>query len=43
MTYLKITRRSPALKCPKCGALYITEKLAVEVISKGEKAIESKM
>ena len=43
MTYLKITQRAPVLKCPKCGAAYITEEMAVEKISKGEQEIESKM
>ena len=31
------------IKCPKCGVTYLTEKVAVETVSKGEEQIESKM
>ena len=43
MTYLKIGRRVPGLKCPKCGAAYLTEQIVEETVSKGEEQIESKM
>jgi methionyl-tRNA synthetase len=41
--YMEITRFIKGLKCPKCGACYLTEEEAVEVVSKGEEEIEAKM
>ena len=42
-TYLEIVRFIPGLKCPKCGAVYLTEKTVVEVVQKGEEEIEAKL
>jgi NAD-dependent SIR2 family protein deacetylase len=42
-TYLEIVRFIPGLKCPKCGAAYLTEKIVVEVVQKGEEEIEAKL
>jgi Zn ribbon nucleic-acid-binding protein len=42
-TYLEIVRFIPGLKCPKCGAAYLTEKTVVEVVQKGEEEIEAKL
>jgi len=42
-TFLEVQRYLRGLRCPKCGAAYLTEKFVVEVVSKGEEQIESKM
>lgn len=42
-TYLEIIRFIKGLKCPKCGKSYMTEKIALEVINKGEEEIEAKL
>jgi len=42
MSYMDISRFQPGLKCPKCGAAYITEETIVEIIMPGEETIEAK-
>jgi methionyl-tRNA synthetase len=41
--YMEVTRFINGLKCPKCGACYLPEGYAVEVVGKGEEEIEAKM
>jgi YgiT-type zinc finger domain-containing protein len=42
LVYLEIEGKTEGLVCPKCGAKYITEDIAVEQVAKGEKMIEEK-
>ena len=42
MVYLEIENKTEGLKCPKCGASYITEEIAVGEMARGEKMIEEK-
>lgn len=41
--YLDLIRFVRSLRCPKCGTAYLTEKFVVDVVSKGEEEIESKL
>lgn len=41
MTYLDMTQSVKGLKCPKCGAAYLTEEV-VKAVSDGEQQIEAK-
>jgi len=42
MKYMEVGRLVEGLKCPKCGAAYITERKVVESVSPGETMLESK-
>jgi NAD-dependent SIR2 family protein deacetylase len=42
-SYLEMTGFVDALKCPKCGTMYLTEEIVVETVNKGEEEIEAKM
>lgn len=42
MTYLEIEAPLEGLACPKCGAKYVTEEVAVGKLARGEKMIEDK-
>ena len=42
MTYLRSTFPTQLLKCPECGAVYISEELAVTKAVEVEKSIEEK-
>lgn len=42
LSFLEISRVQPGLKCPKCGTAYLTEDTVIEVIRKGEEAIQAK-
>ncbi|MFH1625390.1 MAG: hypothetical protein ABID54_09595 [Pseudomonadota bacterium] len=41
--YMEISNFIDGLKCPTCGATYLTEEIVVETVSKGEEDIEAKM
>ena len=41
LTYLDMTQSVEGLKCPKCGAAYLTEE-TVKTVSDGEQQIEAK-
>lgn len=43
MMYLDVMRFMPGLKCPKCGAMYLTEQAVEEVINPGCQEIDAKM
>ncbi len=42
-SYLEITRLISCLKCPSCGAAYLTEQYAMEVVAPGEEQLEAKL
>jgi DNA-directed RNA polymerase subunit RPC12/RpoP len=42
MVYLEVEGTADGLICPKCGAKYITEEVAIEQIAIGEKMVEEK-
>jgi hypothetical protein len=42
-SYLDTVQFIDCLKCPKCGASYLTEAYVIEVVSKGEEEIEAKL
>ena len=42
LVYLEIEGTQVGLMCPKCGAQYIPEELAIGKLAKGEKMIEDK-
>lgn len=42
LLYLEIDAKQEGLRCPKCGASYITEEVAMDRLSKAEKMIEQK-
>jgi len=42
VVYLEITGLPKGLLCPKCGAKYITEEIAINKMAKAEKMIEQK-
>ena len=42
-SYMDIIRFVKGLKCPRCGATYLTEEYAVEVVAKGEEQLEAKL
>ena len=42
LVYMEIEGKQVALKCPKCGASYITEDIAVNKMARTEKMIEEK-
>jgi NAD-dependent SIR2 family protein deacetylase len=42
MSYMEIERPQPAIKCPVCGAAYLTEKIVIEQVRPGEEEIEAK-
>ena len=42
LLYLDIEAKQEGIRCPKCGAKYITEEVALEKLAKGEQMIEQK-
>lgn len=42
MMYLDIVQPIVGLKCPKCGASYLTEEMVITKVQKGEEMIEKK-
>jgi DNA-directed RNA polymerase subunit RPC12/RpoP len=42
LIYLEIEAPAGGIVCPKCGAKYIPEELAIDKVAKGEKMIENK-
>lgn len=42
ISYLGVDGQIEGLKCPKCGASYITEDIATGKLARGEKLIEEK-
>jgi len=43
MTYLEIVRFIAGLKCPQCGAAYLTEETVEETVRPGEEQLEEKL
>lgn len=41
--YMDVVNFIKGLKCPQCGTTYLTEKIAVEVVNKGEAEVEAKL
>lgn len=42
LVYMDIDGKSEGLRCPKCGATYITEEIATDKLARAEKMIEQK-
>ena len=42
LVYMEIEAKQEGLRCPKCGASYITEEMAIDKVAKAEKMIEEK-
>ena len=42
-SYLEINRFVTGFQCPKCKTAYLSEKIAVEEVSKGEEDIDAKL
>jgi NAD-dependent SIR2 family protein deacetylase len=42
-SYLDTVQFIDCLKCPKCGAVYLTEEYVIEVVNKGEEELEAKL
>lgn len=42
LTYLELTQRVRGLRCPKCGASYLTEDMVMTVVHEAELMIEQK-
>ena len=42
MIYMEVTRPILGMKCPKCGAAYLTEQTVEDVVRRGEEALETK-
>ena len=42
LVYMEIEAKGEGLRCPKCGASYITEEIAIEKMARAEKMIEQK-
>ncbi|MBI2954257.1 MAG: hypothetical protein HYY30_08090 [Chloroflexi bacterium] len=42
MTYLEVTSPVEALKCPKCGAVYLTEETVTQKVNNAEEMLEYK-
>ena len=42
MLYMDIQARQDGVRCPKCGAKYILEDVALEKVARAEKMIEQK-
>ncbi|RJR27238.1 hypothetical protein C4561_02735 [candidate division WWE3 bacterium] len=40
--YQGITRTIQGIKCPRCGAKYLTEDIVVKIVNRQEKALEDK-
>jgi hypothetical protein len=42
LSYMQISQMVPGLKCPKCGAEYLTEKIVMTTVQGAENIIEEK-
>ena len=42
LSYMELTQQVPGLKCPVCGAEYLTEETVMTVVMAAEEALEQK-
>jgi hypothetical protein len=42
LKYMLLNQQMPGLKCPKCGAEYLTEKVVMTIMQGAESIIEEK-
>jgi hypothetical protein len=42
LIYMSLTQQVPGLKCPKCGAEYLTEKVVMTTVQGAESIFEGK-
>jgi hypothetical protein len=42
LSYMMLTRGVPGLRCPKCGAGYLTEKTVMTIVKEAEAILEDK-
>jgi hypothetical protein len=42
LIYMNLTQNVPGLKCPKCGAEYLTEKVVMTTVQGAESIFEGK-
>ena len=42
MVYLEVDGTTEGIKCPQCGASYVTEDVATDKLARAEKMIEEK-
>ena len=43
MEYLGLSGPTECIKCPKCGAIYLTEEIVIEKVLKTQEMIEAKV
>jgi len=42
LSYMQLSQRVPGLKCPTCGAEYLTEKVVMTTVQAAEDILEEK-
>jgi hypothetical protein len=42
LTYMRYKQHVPGMKCPECGAEYLTESVVMNIVQEAEDAIEGK-
>jgi predicted nucleic-acid-binding Zn-ribbon protein len=42
LIYMSLTQQVPGIKCPKCGAEYLTEKVVMTTVQGAESIFEGK-